>query len=352
MAAIDQKVSSQAKTDPSLPLDVGKTRLPNIARSLAQPIRRDVSSIVVASLLDRVEHRLGGSIDDVELAMTDLLSVLWSVKLATDAEAWQRVQTQCLAHPVRQLIHQDPFAFRCFTKPRGYAGDAVLIDFLYTRSCQMSESDEVSPLGQRIFDFTRDIPAGHAVRKRRDITASIIDEVCDASHQKPDILSVACGHLREAQLSKAVAAGRTGRFIALDQDEQSLELVARESGHFGITPICSSIKGLFRGPIADNKFDLVYSTGLYDYLDERIATKLTHRMFEMLNPGGRVVVANFVPDLWCRAYMEALLDWNLIYRNEDQMRKLCSTISESEVAKCTTFIEENQNIVFMEIVKR
>lgn len=323
----------------------------DFAPFIDRPVLLDAATVVTASALDRVYDRLRGSLDDVELAMTDLLSTLWQVKSASTPDEWDRVGAQCLAHPVRELIHQDPFASRCFQKPRGYAGDAVLIDYLYTRSCKTSESDDISPLGERIFYYTRDISAGHAVRRRRDLMAQIIDETC-ARVDQPQILSVACGHLREASLSKAVKERRHGRFVALDQDELSLQLVDREVGSLGISSVCASIKALFRGEVAEQKFDLIYTTGLYDYLDERIGTKLTQRMFEMLNPGGRVIIANFLPGTTCSAYMDAMLDWKLIYRSDAELMNLSSTIPAAEIASKRTFIEENENIAFLDIVKK
>ena len=41
------------------------------------------------------------------------------------------VGRQILTHPLGELLHRDPFTRRGFDKPRGYAGDAVLIDYLY-----------------------------------------------------------------------------------------------------------------------------------------------------------------------------------------------------------------------------
>ncbi|HEV7299978.1 MAG TPA: class I SAM-dependent methyltransferase [Tepidisphaeraceae bacterium] len=333
-----------------LALGLGQARTAEWSALIERPAQWNVASVVTATMLDRVHARLQGSIDEVGPAMQDLLSVLWSVKSASDADVWARICQQCLDHPVRQLIHQDPFAARCFNKPRGYAGDAVLIDFLYTRSCRMSEADDVSPLGERIFEYTRDISAGHAVRRRRDLMATILNDLC-ATTASPHVLSVACGHLREASLSSAVLAGKTGRFVALDQDELSLQLVDREVGRLGVTTVCSSIRAMFRGPLASEKFDLIYSTGLYDYLDDRIAGKLTQRMFEMLNPGGRLVVANFAPETTCAAYMDALLDWKLIYRNADQMMALAATIPQAETLARKAYIEENENIVFLDICK-
>ncbi len=48
------------------------------------------------------------------------------------------------------------------------------------------------------------------------------------------------------------------------------------------------------------KYDLIYSTGLYDYLavypmnPMRGATGLTRKLFDMLKPGGRAVFGNFL----------------------------------------------------------
>ncbi len=328
-----------------------KLRKPQFRGLVDKPVQWDTAGVSVQTMLDRVDRRLSGSLDQVGPAMEDLLTVLWSVKSTSDEDVWARTVERCLNHPVRDLIHQDPFAHRCFVKPRGYAGDATLIDYLYTRDCHSTATTPVSALGSRIFEFTRDIPAGHAVRRRRDLMASIIDQICQ-THKNPRILSVACGHLREATLCKSVAAGRTGRFVALDQDEQSISVVDREVSGFGVTTVHNSIKALFRGPVSEERFDLIYSTGLYDYLDDRMGTKLTQRMFEMLNPGGRLIVANFVPGLVCSAYMEAFLDWKLIYRDTEQMRDLSATIPQSETTSRRVFLEDNDNIVFLDITRQ
>jgi len=352
MSVIDQQETRVSLYPSAVPQRViERIRQRSFRHVLERAVQWDVTTVVVRSLLDDVNERMKGSLDEVDDAMIDLLTGLWSIKSVSSPQVWDRVGKQCLAHPLCRRIHEDPFASRCFSKPRGYAGDAVLIDYLYFRNCHVNgNGTHVTPLGQRIFDFTKEIPAGHAVRLRRDLMASIIDEVCTKT-KNPRILSVACGHLREAVLSKAVHVRAHDRFVALDQDEQSLQLVEREVGGMGITPLCNSIKAMFRGEIAGESFDLIYTTGLYDYLDDRVASKLTQRMFEMLNPGGRLVVANFVPDIWCSAYMEAFLDWKLIYRSAEQMLGLCADIPESQTASCRTYVEENKNIVFLDLTR-
>jgi SAM-dependent methyltransferase len=310
---------------------------------------RDVATVVARSLLDRVEARLLDDEQATDDAMTELMSGLRSLKTSASPEAWENVVKECVDHPICELIHQDPFSARSFHKPRGYAGDAVLIDYIYSRSFDTSGQETPTPLGQRIFKYNCDTPACSAVRARRDLLGSILDQTSLLKDQ-PDILSVACGHLREAQISRAVPSGQTGRFVALDQDELSLAIVQKEVASPRVTTVCNSIRSLFRGEIAGEKFDLIYSTGLYDYLDERTALRLTARMFDMLNPGGRLLVANFLPGLWGTAFMEAFMGWKLIYRNTDQMLRLTSALPREDIAGRRVLTEKNENVVFLDLV--
>jgi len=46
-------------------------------------------------------------------------------------ETWPQYAQACLQDPVCNLLYQDPFTYRAFSKPRGYAGDAVMMDYIY-----------------------------------------------------------------------------------------------------------------------------------------------------------------------------------------------------------------------------
>ncbi len=66
--------------------------------------------------------------------------------------------------------------------------------------------------------------------------------------------------------------------------------------------------------------DAVFSTGLFDYLDDAFAAKLTGRLYQLVRPGGWVAIGNMDyanPNRWV---MEHLLDWWLIFRSQDEMR--------------------------------
>ncbi len=256
-----------------------------------------------------------------------------------------------LNHPIVQLIHQCPFTFHSFTKPRGYAGDAELLDFIYGFN---QSSPNLSAFGRKIFEYNCEaLSSCSSVRDRRDILAKTIDDVASSVTHPVQILSVACGHLREAQKSTAIRerGESIGKLFAFDQDKLSLKLINRELTNPSIETIQGSVTTLVRKKQIFENLDLVYAAGLYDYLSQPLATRLTKIMFEMLRPGGKLLVANFIPDHREVGFMETFMQWKLVYRNESQIEDIAKEISVSEIAHKKIFLESNKNIVFLELIK-
>ena len=157
--------------------------------------------------------------------------------------------------------------------------------------------------------------------------------------------------MREAQKSQAVQSNLVGKFFALDQDPLSLNIINRDLEGYPIETIQSSVTALVRKKLIFENLDFVYAAGLYDYLSQPFATRLTKVMFDMLRSGGRLLVANFVPDHREIGYMETFMQWYLIYRTESELEAVADEIPSEEIAYRRTFFEENGNIVFLELVK-
>jgi SAM-dependent methyltransferase len=250
----------------------------------------------------------------------------------------------CRRHPLHALLLQDPYTRRAFEKPRGYAGDAEMLDFIYSGIPPQG----TTYLGQEIFRVTAGGANAQSVLARRDILAAQINEVTQRQ-ERPLILSVGCGHLREAQHAAALRSGWRGTLFALDQDERSLAVVAREQKGHGVEPIRCSVTSLLRGQQRWKGLDLVYASGLFDYLPAERAVCLTRTLFDMLGPGGRLLIANFTPDNHGRGYMEAFMEWQLIFRDEADMETLASSVPAARIARQTIYPEGNGNIVFLEM---
>ena len=108
--------------------------------------------------------------------------------------------------------------------------------------------------------------------------------------------------------------GRIRDFVALDQDEASLKVVARDYAHLGIRTVDGSVRQILSGKPNPGQFDFVYAAGLFDYLNAPVAAALTRRMFDMTRPGGLMLIPNFLTGVRDCGYMEAFMDWHLIYR--------------------------------------
>ena len=264
-------------------------------------------------------------------------------------DEWSHCVKQIRDSSLLELVHQDPFTHRAFTKPRGYAGDAVMMDYIYGVEEDWTPPNS-SALGAGVFQYTTSAAASAGVRSRREFIAEKLDEVARTT-MSPDVLAIACGHLREASMSSAVRRGKFGRFVASDADAESLGEVDRAYGRLGVSTQIADIRKMLTGKLDFGTFDLVYSTGLYDYLNEKIGKRLTYHLFSMLKPGGKLVVANFLPTIDDIGYMEACMDWFLIYRDRIDMIGLTELIDQSEIRDIRVSVEENQNIIFLEITR-
>jgi hypothetical protein len=295
----------------------------------------------------------GGSVNDVLVwqAMDELIFGLQARRLHGSEREWEECVACCLTHPLRELVHQDPFTYRAFSKPRGYAGDAVLLDFIYGNEERWPLPEGTTPLGRAVFNYTTSAPAPAGVRARREFVANLLDRLAEEVH-RPHVLSVAAGHLREALLSSAVKRRKIGRLVALDADRESLAEVSNSCSFYGVEVLPASFRQMLTGAVQPGTFDLVYSTGLYDYLPQKVAQQLTEALFAMLRPRGRLLVANFLPGIRDVGYMESYMGWKLLYRTRQEMLDAAAHIPEDEVRDIRLFSEENRNILFLQITRQ
>jgi len=122
-----------------------------------------------------------------------------------------------------------------------------------------------------------------------------------------------------------LSTGAFGSVVAFDQDRRSLDVVAAEYGHLGVRTQHGSVRDIITGAVAFAGFDLVYATGLYDYVLPRTARRLTEALLAAVVPGGRLVLANYMPGTAGVAYIESFMDWHLVYRTEDELTQLHDT---------------------------
>jgi SAM-dependent methyltransferase len=261
-------------------------------------------------------------------------------------ELWRPfAQLDCVGHALRDFLHQDPFTRRSFQKPRGHAGDAVLVDYMYGMTHPEHELAEASPLGRWIYAYTTNTHAPRAVRRRMHLIAEMIDRL-SVEKGPARVLSVAAGHARELLFSHALAAGSLAEVVLFDQDPKALAEAGRAVASRALTQLHGSILRLIAGRYDLSGFDLVYTAGLFDYVDSRAGKKLTRAMFDMLKPGGLLLIGNFLTGIEDEGYMQSFMGWNLVFRTRDEIVGLAEGI-EAGIASLRYFEESESNIGFL-----
>ena len=220
-----------------------------------------------------------------------------------------------------------------------------LLDYIYGIS---DGKTGAAPVGGAIFGFTTNCQGPFAVRERRSLIANAIDRIA-ANTPNARILSIACGHLREAEISQALKLRSVAEFVAFDQDDASLAVVARDYPELNIQTMKGSVRSLVASESELIGIHFVYAAGLFDYLADRTAARLTRVMFNMLAPGGHLLVANFAMTLEDIGFMEAYMRWHLIYRDEAAMRRLASEIPTGRIARTNLFWDSRHCMLFLEL---
>ena len=279
--------------------------------------------------------------------VSELVDALDEVRAASPAR-WSAVIAGCRRHPLYRLFEQDPFTARARAKPRGYAGDADVLDYIYRGP---APGEAITPLGRALLSATTGSQASLAIRNRRDLVSQRID-ACAARTPRPRVLSVGCGHLREAETSAAVRWYQVSKLTAVDQDADTLAtLAANHAGMRHMDLVHGSVRDLLAGTIKLESYDFVYATGLYEYLSDDAAARLTPILFDALAPRGELLLSTFVPNYASVGYFEAFMDWHRVCRSASTLANLAATIPSSEVARFDTHADATGSIRYLTLAR-
>jgi len=95
----------------------------------------------------------------------------------------------------------------------------------------------------------------------------------------------------------------------------------------------------------DERYDLIFSTGLFDYIDHKLAVRLIANLKKLLKKDGLMIISNYMEKYTNTAFhfMDWVGDWNLVYRTEDEFR---TVFKESGfAAEALSFSYEQQGIM-------
>lgn len=203
----------------------------------------------------------------------------------------------------------------CRRKPHGYSGDFEVIDRLYTHHLSPN------PALVRWDRFLQAQSAPKAVRNRKAYFASLLLSL-DKTTKKLEVLNVGSGPGRDVSAFFDAHPGSNCHIVCLDHDINAIAH-ARQLCSAHLSRIDFVQKNALRFQ-TDRRFHLIWSAGLFDYLDDKVFVFLLRKLGSFLQPGGHLVIGNFSQDNPTQVYMEVIGSWFLKYRTPQDLARLAS----------------------------
>jgi extracellular factor (EF) 3-hydroxypalmitic acid methyl ester biosynthesis protein len=238
------------------------------------------------------------------------------------------------------LMEHSPLLRRAYTKPLGYAGDYEMMNMLYR-----NHAEGASLFGKVLNIYAAQEPAAAANINRLAYLSEKIRAAVEV-RGRVRLASIGCGPARElvVLLEKHPELGPFLDVALIDQEERVLTFCERTLSPLSVKTglrvqfIRESVRRLLttqklREALGER--DLIYSSGLFDYLNHRSFGALLSVLYQALAPGGHMIIGNVANHNPSRYFMEYCLDWFLIHRSpqelEEQARALVPTPSRIEV---------------------
>lgn len=230
-----------------------------------------------------------------------------------------------------------PFGHRTFHKPLGYAGDYEMMNMIHRNQ----------PEGRTLYEklihklLVSQWPAESVRNRISHLKEKLIQETARVvrSKKRARILNIGCGPAREVQdFLRESALSNEADFTLVDFNQETLdhatgklsELKNSTGRHPKIEALNMSVNQLLRRAVRqgsfglDGNYDLIYCAGLFDYLSEDTCRELVNLFHHNLRPDGLVVVANMDDSKPFRNFIEFVLDWQLIYRTTEEVKRFAS----------------------------
>jgi len=318
----------QVDLSKSLPREDSKLR-PDVFMELAEPV------------MLRVKHYL----DILEGEAADI-----EPNLAPSHRGF----AQSALHP---LLLRSPFVHRTFTKPLGYAGDYEMVNQI------LGDPQEGPSTYFQIVNVTfLKAQVAQAHRNRIDILVNFLKQLAiqaKAEGRPYRVMNLGCGPAVEVQrFLREFEEPHLLEFELIDFSQETLDYAqarlteaAKQAGAtLSAQFIHQSVHELIKRPARRAEevrdCDAVYCAGLFDYISDKVCNRLLTYFTTRTRPGGRILATNVHSSNPERLFtMEHLLEWYLIYRDEQQ---LAATFPEEACRDTKAYVDATGVNVFCE----
>lgn len=243
-----------------------------------------------------------------------------------------RAYTRNQIHP---LVLCAPFVYRTFHKPLGYAGDYEMVNMILRNPYEGS-----SLFAKMVNYYFWSQPPAEAHRNRIVyLTDQLKNETKRVMLQgkTAKIFNLGCGPAKEVQnfLTQSDLCNYAN-ITLVDFNDETLQYTQDILSNFQkefkrqtqIKMLKKSVHQILKEASKFNEdlplegYDFVYCAGLFDYLSDRICKRMMEIFYDLLAPGGLLVATNVNTAYPFKNRLEYMLEWHLIYRNNEQLMNL------------------------------
>ncbi len=227
---------------------------------------------------------------------------------------------------ISPILNPDSLFGFSYTKPFGYSGDFFIIEKIYQNYVNRDERY------RKWDEFLHSAGAVIAVRNRKTLAIKIFEELNEkAMGVRQDVLILGSGPVTETFEFFEKNPDNPLIFEMLDMDSRAIRYAKNKNRKYLSSMTFHNANVIRFAP--DNKFDLIWSAGLFDYFKGKHFVYLLKKYYEYLNEGGEIIIGNFNVENPSRRSMEIMGDWFLYHRSADELKQFAfqAGVEESKI---------------------
>ncbi|MBL7113622.1 MAG: class I SAM-dependent methyltransferase [Bacteroidales bacterium] len=215
---------------------------------------------------------------------------------------------------IKESLNENTLIGHGFVKPYGYPGDFKIIDSIYKFRINKD-------IRYRNWDmFFQNQPAAHAVRNRKEYFIHECEQMLMEGRQKPKVLILGSGPATDVNEFLNIYPDANMTFDLIDFDQNAIDYARKQNEGFNGSIHYNRINVLRFKPY--KTYDLIWSSGLFDYFKEKHFLYLVKKYSSSLNKEGTFIIGNFSDINPTKNLMEVLSDWYLNHRSVEDLWRI------------------------------
>lgn len=254
---------------------------------------------------------------------------------------------------LQTLCSRGPLWNHALIKPRGYPGDFEILSAIY-RNTPITRD----PVGYELDRAFLTSPLAEAVRNRKDaVVTYLFTKIQFMEKENVRILNLACGPCVDvADLLDTDLASHLS-ILCIDQDKEALDfaksIIGQRASNHNISYLQANA---LRARIPTNleiaaPFDIIYSVGLLDYIPDRLLSIALRNWWQMLGPGGSLLLTIKDKDKYDSTFYDWMADWTFISRTEKQFTALLSETLKISENKLDFKRDKTEIVIIASVIK-